>query len=201
LEKKVFDSDEDAESKEIRSDIKAEEEYKEKKAIDKDHGIPSSGESNLSSSDHDSDSGEEKLSKKKTREDRKMKKKDGKKKKSKKSKSKERVKKDADRKGNLKHNTKAENLHKIKSVEQDDFDKKEEGHFNSDDEKLEKKHGVMATLKDANMAIKGVKRVSGEIEKEQHRGMKAADFQQKKTNKKSEEDEGSDMGEDLTKNI
>ena len=58
----MFDSDEDEESKEIRSDIKAEEEYKEKKAIDKDHGIPSSGESNLASSDHDSDSGEEKLS-------------------------------------------------------------------------------------------------------------------------------------------
>ena len=31
--------------------------------------------------------------------------------------------------------------------------------------------------------------------------MKAADFQQKKTHKKSEEDEGSDMGDDLAKNI
>lgn len=84
-------------------------------------------------------------------------------------KSKGRARKDADRKGNLKHNIKAEKLHKYKSEEQDNFDLKEEHKFSDEEERAEKKlskekHGVRATLQDANMAIKGVKKVSGEIE-------------------------------------
>lgn len=133
-----------------------------------------------------------------------------------KSKSKTRDRKDADRKGNLKHNIKAEKLHKYKSEEQEAFDDKEKRSYFSDEDKAEKKlstgkHvGVSATLKDANMAIQGVRKVSGEIEEEQHRGMKAPDamhgaekkaHHKKKTAVAQQDDDNSDYSEDLHKNI